>query len=56
MGATISEQREPMVQRSVTLTPALDAELEQRAELEDRSISSVVRLALRENGERESER
>jgi len=46
MGATISEQRELMRQRSVTLTPDLDAELEERAELEDRSASSIVRIAL----------
>ena len=55
MPATTNQNRTETVQpRSVALTPELDARLRERAELEDRSASSIVRLALRAYLERES--
>ncbi len=44
-----------MAQRSVSLTAELDAELEQRAEREDGSASSIVRRALRREFKRDPE-
>jgi len=53
--ATRSQPREPTPQRSVALTAELISKLDERAELEERSASAIVRMALRAYLDRELE-
>ena len=45
--STVDKRKREVRGKNVALTPELIARLDERAELEDRSVSSIVRLALR---------